>query len=158
MTLPHNLYLEVRQQGGELTTDGVRLLLQPPGKIDADLKARLIRNKPALIQWLQTPPSPGWGEVPPETLAVDPKSTLAADDLDVLVDYMVRQANRPCPLAAWLLKREGTYFDAGVRDPRRQCRLASRDAATWQLNRSEQDAVALIHDLAEAAVDIKGTP
>jgi hypothetical protein len=117
MTPCLDIYLDVRREGADVTTDGTHLEVQPAGRITPELRSRLIEHKPALIEWLSAPPCPGWQAIPPGDLPLNTGTALCVRDRIVLVDYLIRQAGRPGPLAAWLLNRQGQYFDQGSRDP-----------------------------------------
>ena len=70
-----------------------------------------------------------------------------------LIAYMFRQtADCHGPLAAWLVRRELAYYDGPGRTW--DCELhpyaASRDAACWQLGRSEAD----LHDFLAAMEEV----
>jgi hypothetical protein len=150
LTACFDLYLDVRREGADVTTNGTHLEVRPKGRITPELRARLIENKPAMIAWLTAPPCPGWQAVPPDDLPTDPYTALSRQDAMLVVDYLVRQAGRPGRLAAWVMNRQGAYFDAGVREPQAQTELACRDAACWQLRRSEREVVETLLCLRES--------
>jgi len=73
-----------------------------------------------------------------------------------MIDYLLRQgAGRPCPLAAWMVRRESAYYDGPGRTW--ACAAfayaAARDAVCWQLNRNERELLGLLEGFGEAAAN-----
>ncbi len=64
-----------------------------------------------------------------------------------MIAYLLNQGcDRPSALTAWLVRREVAYFDGLGRhwDCALHAYAAARDAACWQLNRSERDVLELL--------------
>jgi hypothetical protein len=87
-------------------------------------------------------PFPGW-LVPPDSLPLEPlPPRQSQQNRERVIAYLRHQTgDRPGPLCAWLVRRENDYYaglgrtwDCGL-----ICYAAARDAACWQLNRSESE-------------------
>jgi hypothetical protein len=151
---PAELFNRAAALGLRLEARGDRLAVIPADRLPADFREVLAAHKAELLAWL-TPPCPGFGAVPPADLPlipVAPRPTPARRER--VLAYLLRQgADRPGPLAGWLERRACAYFDGNGR--RWDCALhayaAARDAACWQLARSEADVWQFLEAADEAA-------
>jgi len=144
-----DLYLEATRRGLRLQPAGDGLLaVMPKGKCPPDFAEVLREHKAALLDWLTRAPCPGWEAVPPDSLPLNPVAPRPTpENREQTIAYLLRQGcDRPGVLTAWLVRRECAYYDGPGR--RWDCALlayaAARDAACWQLNRSEGDVWALL--------------
>ncbi|NBR87118.1 MAG: hypothetical protein EB141_18590 [Verrucomicrobia bacterium] len=142
------LFQEASRRGLRLKTVGDKLAVIPANLCPPDFAATLKAHKSELLVWLNRPPCPGSGEVPPDGLPlipVEPRPTPATRQL--VIDYLLRQgADHPGPLTAWLVRRESDYYDGPGKhwDCAAFAYAAARDAACWQLNRGEREALDLL--------------
>jgi len=152
---PHDICIEAARRGLRLEAVGDRLAVFPKGKCPPDFRETLLSNKAALLAWLEKKPCPGLGAVPPANLplvAMRPQPSIRTREF--IIGYEARQTdNRTGPLAAWLVRREAEYFDGPGKswDCGDICFAAARDAACWQLNRSEREVCQLLAGFEEAA-------
>ncbi len=115
----------------------------------------LREHKSALLHWLNRPPCPGWGVVPPDELPlvpIEPRPT--PRERQQVIDYLLRQgADRPGPLTNWLVHRESAYYDGPGRtwDAALRTYATARDCACWQLNRIEREVLDLLEGFEEVA-------
>jgi hypothetical protein len=155
MTTPHDLYIEATRRGLRLEADGDFLAVKPKGKCPPDFAAELREHKTELMEWLSRKPCPGYGAVPPSDLplvATRPQPPTYYREL--VIHYEQRQSDNPSrPLAAWLARREARYYDGPGQkwDCGDLAYAAARDAACWQLNRSEREVCQLLAGFEEAA-------
>jgi hypothetical protein len=141
MTTPAELCRRAVGLGLTLRAMGDKLTVQPGNRCPPDFADELRQHKAELLQWLASPPRPGWEAVPPDNLALGtlpPRPT--PFNRERVIAYLRRQtADRPGPLSAWLALREAAYYDGP--GARWDCGLlayaAARDAACWQLQRTE---------------------
>lgn len=155
MNTPSELFSRAVALGLRLERRADKLVVSPADRVPADFAELLRQHKPELLDWLATPPCPGLGAVPPTDLPlnpVQPRPTPTRREL--VIAFLLRQGcDRPGPLTAWLVRRESAYYDGPGR--RWDCALhayaAARDAATWQLNRSEADVWQLLDGCDEVA-------
>ena len=154
--------LEPRSGGG--------LAVRPASKLPADLADELRHYKTDIIRLLATsmvtfpnsasPEGPlckGWGAVPPRDLplvALKPNPTTAQREL--VIAYQARQCGNP-QLREWLTRRKSAYYttigktwDCGL-----LAYAAARDAACWQLDRTEAEVWALLEGIESCVLDIK---
>jgi hypothetical protein len=100
-------------------------------------------------------PKPGWQVPPPAGLPLNPTMPRPTPSRrDAVIGYLVRQASTRGPLARWLVERENRYYAGPGR--KWDCALiayaGARDAACWQLKKSEAvlwaflEASAEVHD------------
>ena len=140
---PRDVILEARKRGLQIAAAGDRLAVYPKGHCPPDFADLLRAHKAELLNWLSRSPCPGWQAVPPDNLPLDPAMPRPTPhDRERVIGYMLRQGcNQPGPLTAWLVRRECAYYDGPGRhwDCALHAYAASRDAACWQLNRSERD-------------------
>ena len=154
MTAPA-LFHEARRRGLRLEPHGDKLAVIPANLCPPEFAETLKAHKVELLHWLNRPPRPGWGTLPPVDLplvSVEPRPT--PHDRLQMIDYLRQQgADRPCPLAAWLVHRESAYYDGPGRkwDCSAFAYAAARDAACWQLNRGEREVLDLLAGLTEAS-------
>lgn len=140
---PHDVFLEARKRGLRLQPAGDKLAVTPKGACPPDFAAVLREHKGELLRWLNSPPCPGRGAVPPDSLPLVPveaKPTPEARQL--LIAYLLRQgANRPGKLAEWLVRRECAYYDGPGRkwDCASFSYAAARDAACSQMACNESE-------------------
>lgn len=156
MTTPRELYLEAARRGLSLeAAGGDKLAVRPKGKCPPAFADELRAHKAAILLWLADPPCPGWEAIPPPGLplgTIQPRPTPA--DRERVILHMRRQTgDRTGPLTAWLVRRENAYFDGpGARwDCALICYAAARDAACWQLSRTERDVWLTLAAFDEAA-------
>jgi hypothetical protein len=149
------LYAEATRRGLHLEPRGNKLAVIPARLLDPGFRDTLLANKPALLDWLTRPPCPGYGAIPPGDLplvTLCPRPSIRSREL--VIHYELRQtSNQPGPLAAWLAQREAQYFDGPGQtwDCGDLAYAAARDAACWQLNRSEAQVWQLLAGFDEAA-------
>lgn len=109
---------------------------------------------PSALPRLARPPCPGWQEVPPDTLPLDPVEPRPTPrERQQVIEYLLRQdASRPGPLAAWLVGRESAYYDGPGRswDCAAFSYAAARDCVCWQLNRNERELLGLVEGFGDA--------
>jgi hypothetical protein len=155
----HEVFLEAGKRGLQIAAAGDKLAVMPKGACPPDFAAVLREHKGALLDWLTLPPCPGCGAVPPDDLPLDPAEPHPAPDhRELVIAYLFRQGcDRPGPLTAWLVRRECAYYDGPGRswDCGAFAYAAARDAACWQLNRSEREVSVLLRDLTEAALNFE---
>lgn len=153
MTTPHDICLEAARRGLRLEPAGDILAVIPKGKVTPDFADVLRQHKGELLDWLNQRPCPGWQTVPPPDL---PLATLAPRPTtrrrEEVLAYLRRQTgDEPGPLTAWLVQRETDYYEG----PGRQwpdgliAYAAARDAARWQLHRTEPEIWALLDGMAQ---------
>jgi hypothetical protein len=146
------LYAEASKRGLRLEPSGDKLAVIPKGKCPPEFAQLLRQHKAELLAWLSNVSCLGWGAVPPDDLPLGPVAPHPPrEDLERVIAYLYRQTgNQPCPLCAWLVRRENAYYEGPGRTW--DCALityaAARDAACWQLNRSEQDVWNLLSEFA----------
>jgi len=139
-----------------LEAEGDSLLVSPAPRCPPDFADELRRHKGEILAWLTRPPCPGWQAVPPEDVPLvpaEPKPT--PRDRERVIGFLRRQtAGRPGPLAAWLVRRESAYYAGAGRtwDCSLLAYAAARDAATWQLGRTERE----LHDWLDATAQLSG--
>jgi len=96
----------------------------------------------------------GGGIEPPiQFQPVRPEPT--TEDQGRVISYLLRQtAECPCALAAWLVRQENAYYEGPGRNW--DCGMisyaAARDAASWQLNRSERAVWEFLETCANTAL------
>lgn len=148
MNTPLDIYQEAARRGLRLEPAGDKLAVFPKGKCTPDFADVLRANKPALLEWLSRQPCPGYGTVPPSDLpVVNVKSRPSIHSRELVIHYILRQTdNRANELSAWLARRETHYFDGpgGGWDCADIAYATARDAACWQLNRSESEVWKLL--------------
>ena len=148
------IYLEACRRGLRLEPAGDKLAVLPKGKCPPEFAATLREHKTELLAWLSRAPCPGWQAVPPDDLPLNPippRPTPA--NRGRVISFLLRQGGaRPGQLTAWLVKRENAYYEGFGRhwDCALHVYAAARDAACWQLNRTERDAWELLTSLEEA--------
>lgn len=139
----HALYQEAARRGLRLEPRGDKLAVIPAERVPPDFADLLLEHKAELLNWLSHRRCPGWQAVPPDDLPLNPnRSCPTPQDRERMIAYLLRQGcDRPGPLTAWLVRRECAYFNGPGR--KWDCSLhaysAARDAACWQLNRTEYD-------------------
>lgn len=154
MTAPE-LYQEAARRGLRLEPRGDKLAVIPGDRVPPDFAELLREHKAALIDWLARPSCHGWQSVPPDSLPLNPVMPRPTpQDRERMIAYLLRQGcDRASPLTACLVKRENAYF-AGP-GAKWDCGLiayaAARDAACWQLNRSEADVLELLSGFDECS-------
>jgi hypothetical protein len=128
-----NLGLRLERRGDEILVFGRSC---PP-----DLAVAIREHKAALLQRLGPADCPGWRSIPPSTLPlVNTTPAPTPHERELVIDYLLRQGcDRIGPLTAWLVRRECAYYDGP--GSHWDCSLfayaAARDAACWQLGRTE---------------------
>jgi hypothetical protein len=145
---PLEIYREAEKRGLRLEPAGDKLAVFPKGACPPDFAEVLRENKPVLLEWLSNPPSPGWQAVPPTDLPLrSGKPDPSPSARNLVLEYLLRQGcDRPGPLTAWLVCRECAYYDGpGYNwDCCSFSYAAARDAACWQLNRTESEVWELL--------------
>jgi len=148
MTSPLDLFRRAQLLGLTVEADGGDLLVKPRSKCPVEFVDELKQRKGELLHWLSRPPCPGWQSVPPDSLPLNPDTPRPrAHDREKVIGYMLRQGcDCPGKLTAWLVRRECAYYDGPGRhwDCALHAYAAARDAACWQLNRSERDVLELL--------------
>lgn len=154
----HDLYLEASRRGLRLEPVGGKLAVTPAKRCPPDFADVLRQHKAELLDWLSCPPSPGWQAVPSGDLPLNPAAPRPTPhDRERMIAYMLRQGcDRPGQLTAWLVRRECAYYDGLGRhwDCALHAYAAARDAACWQLNRSERDVLGLLADFDPCSRDL----
>lgn len=152
---PHDLFLEAVQRGLQLGTVKGVLSVRPKGKCPDDLMTLLREHKVALVEWLDSPPCPGWQAVPPHNLPLDPATPEPTPEQRArLMDYLLRQgAGQSGALADWLAIRKGEYAAGPGREWNSAlvAYAAARDVVCWQLKRDVEEACDLLAGCEEAA-------
>lgn len=142
------LYTEATKRGLRLELAGDKLAVIPARLCPPDFAVVLREHKAELLAWLNRSHYPGWQSVPPASLPLNPAAPRpTAHDRERMIGFLLRQdCDRPGPLTAWLVRRECAYFDSIGRhwDCALHAYAAARDAACWQLNRSERDVLQLL--------------
>jgi hypothetical protein len=152
----------VVELGLSLQVRGDTLILWPREAVPSELIEVLRTRKPELIHYLNSRAGQGWEKIPPTNLGLGwhkPQPSMA--NLKRVVDYLLRQgANKPGPLAAWLIRRENQYFERFGRawPSALGTYAAARDAACWQTNRNEMQLWELLEGLEEVAGTMKDWP
>ena len=145
---PHELFLEATRRGLRLEPAGDMLAVMPKGKCPSDFADTLREHKAELLNWFSRSPCPGCGAVPPDSLPLNPLPPRPKPVCrERVIGYVLRQTGGgPGSLAAWLARRECAYYDGPGRhwDCALHAYAAARDAACWQLNRSERDVLELL--------------
>ena len=140
---PRDLIRRAAELGLHLEARGGSLAVYPKGKCPADFADVLRQHKAELLDWLSRPPCPGWQALPPADLPLNPSQPRPTPaNHEALIGYLVRQVGeRSGPLTAWLVRRESAYYDGPGRhwDCAVITYASARDAACWQLNRTEAD-------------------
>lgn len=140
--------------GLRLEVAGENLAVRPKGRCPEDFVAVLREHKPALLALLN-PPCPGWGSIPPSDLTLDPALPRpTTENRERLISYFRRQTrDKIQPLMAWLLRRELAYYEGPGRswDCAAHAYAAARDAARWQLNRTEAEVLVLLQSCQDSA-------
>ena len=143
------LQLEPRAAGG--------LAIRPASKLPPDLAADLRCHKAEVISLLNS--CRGWQSVPPSDLplvALKPNPTTAQREL--VIAYHSRQCGKP-QLREWLTRRKSAYYttigktwDCGL-----LAYAAARDAACWQLDRTEAEVWNLLEGIESCIEDLKSS-
>ncbi len=131
------------------------LAVRPASKLPPDLADELRRHKTEILSLLI--PSRGWQSLPPPDLplvALKPSPTPARYDL--VISYLSRQCGNRY-LREWLTRRKTAYFQTIARtwDRPLLAYIAARDAACWQLNRTETEVWSLLEGLESCFEDLK---
>jgi hypothetical protein len=129
--------------------------------VTPEFAEELRAHKTELLAWLSPPPCHGWGVVPPADMPLTttfPRPTPA--DAGRVVDYVVRQIRSdigPGSLCAWCLTKECEYQSRFHWPDAVCCYAAARDAACWQLARTEAGVWIFLH-ATEAALAVRSDP
>lgn len=157
MTAPE-LYQEATRRGLRLEPRGDKLAVIPANRVPPAFADVLREHKAELLDWLARSPCPGWQSVPPDSLPLNPAEPRPTPhDRERMIAYMLRQGcDLPSPLPAWMVRRECAYFDGPGRhwDCALHAYAAARDAACWQLNRSERDVLELLSGFDECSREL----
>lgn len=155
MSNPRELLDRCHRLGLRLEPRGDMLAVIPADRVPPDFADLLRKHKRELLDWLSRAPCPGWQIVPPPDLPLNPiMPRPTPENRERVIAYLLWQGcDRPGPLTAWLVRRENTYYEGvGSKwDCSLICYAAARDAACWQLNRSEEelwDFLAASHEIA----------
>ncbi|PWU13307.1 MAG: hypothetical protein C5B50_19540 [Verrucomicrobia bacterium] len=139
------LYEEAARRGLHLEPRGDKLAVTPGDRVPPDFAETLRQHKAELLDWLNRPACPGWQSVPPLDLSLSPVPPRPTPhDRETVISFILRQGcNKPGSLTAWLVRRENTYYEGHGR--KWDCAViayaAARDAACWQLNRTEREVL-----------------
>jgi hypothetical protein len=148
---PQEINLEARKLGLTLEPAGDKLAVLPKGKCPPEFANTLRQHKSELLQWLSSPPCPGWGAVPPDDLALNPETPRPSiEDRERVIGFVLRQTedrrcmgnvhDHACNLNCWVLRREDAYYAGpGHWDCALLAYAAARDAARWQTNMTEPE-------------------
>jgi hypothetical protein len=147
MTSAAEIIRRAESLGVQIETDGKDLLLRPAKKCPPDFVEELRQQKGEIVSWLSNP-RPGFGATPPDNLPLNPVEPHPSPvNRELMINYLLRQTgNVPCRLGKWIVQRENSYYDShGKRwDCGILCYSAARDAASWQLRRSEAEVLELL--------------
>ena len=149
------LYHEAARRGLRLEPRGDKLAVTPRDRVPPEFADVLRQHKAELLGWLSRPPCPGWRAVPPDNLPLNsamPHPT--PDDRERVINYIFRQGDsRPCPLYAWVVRRESAYYDGPGRhwDCALHAYAAARDAACWQFGCDEAEMLERLAGFDEAS-------
>ena len=149
---PLEVYHQAFAFGLRLEPSGDRLLVF--GEHCPQEFAEVLReHKGELMDWLNRPPCPGFGAVPPDDFPLNPVMPRPTpQDRERVIGFLLRQCcDRSEPLTAWLVRRESAYYDGPGRhwDCASHAYAAARDAACWQLNRGEAEVRELLAEFEE---------
>jgi hypothetical protein len=146
--------------GLRLEPRGDRLAVTPADRVSAEFAQQLREHKAELLRWLH-PRCPGWRTVPPTGL---PLATAyprpSALDARRIVGFVVRQIGVDIgkgSLCAWCLARECEYQSNFLWPDALCCYAAARDAACWQLARTEAGVWVFLR-ATEATLDVRSSP
>jgi hypothetical protein len=135
------LYRHAMRRGLQLrAADGNRIGITPAHRLTPDFAEQLRAHKTELLRWLTNSGSRGWQSALPATLRLTAGHPMPNQaDARRVMDYIISQiGDRPGPLCEWCLERENAYW-ATYNWPFDVCAYAAaRDAACWQLQRTEQ--------------------
>ena len=155
--------------------DGGRLAVCPASKLPPALAAELRHHKSQVIGLLTGPmdaradAGPAgltvhtaalrreWQSVPPADLPlVTLKPSTAPSNQELVIAYLSRQCAHQ-PLREWLTRRKVAYGEtiAATWHRRLIAYAAGRDAACWQLNRSESEVWSLLEGIESCLNDLK---
>ena len=149
-----NLLKRASVLGLKLEVRADRLAVIPGDRVPPDLLDDLRQHKAELLVMLGQLSRRGWQALPPNNLplvTIKPRPIPA--DRWMVVDYLLRQTcGKPGELTAWLVERENAYFEGPGQkwDCAIICYAAARDAACWQLQRTENDVWELLEGLRRA--------
>lgn len=147
-----DLYRQAAELGLRLERRGDQLGVAPATKCPPEFADVLRQHKADLLQWLNSPHCPGWQATPPHDLPLNlERPRPGPEHARLVMDFVVRQINGLDVHCEWCLKRETAYWD-GFHWPVQACCYASaRDAACWQLARTEQELWSFLGGLNEVA-------
>ncbi len=143
MNTPVQLYHRAAALGLRLELRGDKLAVIPADRVPPEFANLLRQHKAELLAWLSAAPGSRWRAIPPADLPLNPcLPRPTPENRARVIGFIFRQGDgNPCPLYEWIVKRECAYYDGPGR--RWDCALhayaAARDAACWQLSRSESD-------------------
>lgn len=143
------LLIHARKLGLKIEARGENLVVRPATAVTPDLARNLRACKADLLAML-TSPQKGWGAVPPANL---PLITIRPKPAPLnrwrIVDYLERQINGNGRLTEWLVRRENEYYDGPGKawDCADLCYAAARDAACWQLRKTEKQVCELLETI-----------
>ena len=87
-----DLFHKARRRGLRLESVGDKLAVIPANRCPPDFADTLKAHKSALLDWLNRPPCPGWGAVPPNGLPIIPVEPHPTPrDRKRVFDYLLRQ-------------------------------------------------------------------
>jgi len=147
---------------------GDGLAVRPASKLPTELADELRHHKSEILRLLTeavVAPVPKvdlckeWGAVPPYNLELVPlKPTPKPTNRDLITAYLARQcALGNLELRAWLTCRRAAYVEltAGTWDTSHITYDVARDAACWQLNRSEPQVCDLLAGIEACHADLR---
>lgn len=140
------------------------LAVIPASKLPAELADELRHHKTDIIRLLaeavaMVPARKGWGAVPPEKLElVTFKPYPTPVNHDLITAYVSRQCvNGNRELRDWLTRRRAAYIGltAGTWSASLITYAVARDAACWQLDRTEAEVWDLLEGIESCVEDLK---
>ena len=137
--------------------DGGWLAIRPASKLPPDLAVDLRLQKTEIISLLSS--CRGWQSVPPPDLPfvpLKPRPTPARNKL--VIAYLSRQCSDR-QLREWLIRRKAAYFETTFKtwDNGLLTYAAARDAACWQLDRTEAQVWSLLEGIESCVENLNST-
>lgn len=147
---------EAEEIGLELsvTVDGM-IEVSPGENCPKEFADKLKTHKPLILDYANSRPHRGFMTIPPPYLPLNPVQPRPSEsEWNRMKDYMIRQGCRKLgPLKKWLTIRELEYHNGPGKKWNDQDRTyaTARDAACWQLARSEKEVLFFLKTSEEIA-------